>query len=100
MSSDCMIPGSDEFRLDELDELIIKERAQLTLLSLRERAVRARLEKYVAELKEKCPHTILKAESSYDGGSYYDRATTKRWNVCTRCGTRSTVKTEMHSYYG
>ena len=95
-----MIPGSDEYRLDELDELLIKERTQLTLLLLRERAVRARIEKYTTELKEKCPHTILKEETSYDGGSFDTRASTNYWNTCTRCGTKSAVITKMHSHYG
>jgi hypothetical protein len=94
-----MSTGSDT-RLDELDEFIKKERTQLTLLSLRERAVQARLDKYTSELKEKCPHLILEKHSSYDGGSYDTRASTKYWNVCKRCGTTSAVTTEMHNYFG
>ena len=100
MSSDCMIPGSDEFRLDELDELIAREGANLSVILLREKALRDKIDKLKHERRELCPHTTLKEESSYFPGSYYDKASTDYWNVCTRCGAKSEVTTKTHSYYG
>jgi hypothetical protein len=47
-----------------------------------------------------CPHEEIESKESYYSGSYYDKASTDRWNECKLCGSRSEKKTEMHSYYG
>jgi hypothetical protein len=100
MISDCMIPGSDEFRLDELDELIAKEEGALQVLLLREKSLRDKIDRLEHERQELCPHTLLEEQSSYCSGSYYDKASTDYWNVCKCCGAKSEVTTKTHSYYG
>lgn len=47
-----------------------------------------------------CPHDEIVERSRYFEGSYYDRASTDRWNECLLCGKRSEVTTETHSWYG
>jgi hypothetical protein len=100
VSSDCMIPGSDEFRLDELDELIAQEKSKLQVLLLREKAMRDRIDRFEHERKELCQHPELDPQSSYFSGSYDERASTDYWNVCKRCGATSPIITKTHSYYG
>lgn len=91
---------SESERLDELDQLIEVENAQLQIISLRKKAIYDRLQKLEQERREICDHPELEQKSSYCGGSYYDRASTDYWNVCKRCGAKSEVTTETHSYYG
>lgn len=90
MSSDCMIPGSDEFRLDELDELIATEKVKLTSLRLRERALCDRIEKLSHERKELCPHVLTTTTSEYYRGGYDYTGHTSYKTTCNRCDT--TVK--------
>lgn len=85
MSSDCMIPGSDEFRLDELDELIAKEKGALSIMLLREKALRDKIERYEAERKDLCPHVLTEETSSYSGGGYDYTGCTFYSLRCKRC---------------
>jgi hypothetical protein len=95
-----MIPGSDEFRLDEIDEKLAHERSQRTLLSLRMRAVDARIEALVAEYKMLCPHTLTEVTSTYSSGGYDYTGRTFYKIACKRCDTVLKTWDKSDGVYG
>lgn len=54
----------------------------------------------IAQLLAECTHDEVERKSEYFDGSYYDKAHTEYWVVCTLCGAKSERTTEMHSWYG
>lgn len=54
------------------------------------------------ELQSVCDHpqSSLKNESIYHPGTYYDKASTTHWTVCTVCGAKSETWETVHSHYG
>lgn len=82
-----MIPGSDEYRLDELDELIAREKTNLTVLRLRDKALCDKIEKLGAERKALCPHTLTTTTDEYYRGGYDYTGCTTYKTTCNRCGT-------------
>jgi len=76
--------------------------AELKIHHLRGEVLNRRKDELKKKLLEICrhPEDYIKDESSYYGGSYYDRAENTRWRVCTVCGCQSEKVTETLSYYG
>ena len=73
----------------------------------KQRKVVARKQKIVdrerdilSSLLTECPHSEIISEKSYSEGSYYDKASIKRWNRCIVCNKTSTGVVEQLSYYG
>lgn len=54
----------------------------------------------IAQLLTECTHDEVERKSEYYDGSYYDKAHTEYWAVCTLCGKKSERTTKMHSWYG
>jgi hypothetical protein len=95
-----MIPGSDEFRLDALDELIAMHDREKTILQLREKALREKLAALNAERQNLCAHSSTIEESSYHEGNYDDVARSFYTVKCRRCGKVVKEWDKAHSWYG
>lgn len=54
----------------------------------------------IQKLLEECTHDEVEKKSEYVSGTYYDKAYTEYWVVCTLCGAKSERTTETHSWYG
>lgn len=54
----------------------------------------------IKKLLEECTHDEVEHKSEYYDGSYYDKAHTEYWAVCTLCGAKSDRTTKMHDWYG
>lgn len=54
----------------------------------------------IQQLLQECTHDEVERKSEYYDGSYFDKAHTEYWVVCTLCGAKSERTTEIHSWYG
>jgi hypothetical protein len=100
MSNDCMIPSSDEFRLNELDLLIETDKVKLHVMRLREKSLCDHIEKLGAERKALCPHVITEETSKYSGGGYDYMGRTFYKITCKRCNTVLETWDESDGCYG
>lgn len=88
--------------LEEIQVALDRAKEEKKILDLREDVLISKIKALTEELQATCTHPKdkIKTEHRYFGGSYYDRACTTYWNVCTCCGMKSDTWEEVHSYYG